>query len=335
MKKILMMLSALSAVISSVSGQHPHSGHQHNFGAPISIMGDHVHLEGEWMVSYRYMTMLMDGMGTGSNSLSSQSVYDKGYMVTPTEMKMDMHMLSLMYAPTENLTIMGMVGYILKEMEHETKARSMMRMKLGETFTRESEGLGDVSVLVLYKVWQSGSQSLHFNAGVSLPTGGIDEEHAGFLPYPMQLGSGTFDLIPGFTYNGSEGKLSWGGQLLGTVHLSDNDADYALGDALNVNGWGAYQFIDSIAGSIRLSYLRKDEIDGNDARITTIMNPAQDSRNNGGEWLDLGVGLSITPKVFFHGSRIAVEYAFPLTQDLNGVQMKSDHAMTVGWQLAW
>ena len=29
--------------------------------APISVMGDHMHAMGEWMVSYRYMTMDMEG----------------------------------------------------------------------------------------------------------------------------------------------------------------------------------------------------------------------------------------------------------------------------------
>ncbi len=36
--------------------------------APISIMGDHMHKKDEFMVSYRYMFMGMDGYQSGSSS---------------------------------------------------------------------------------------------------------------------------------------------------------------------------------------------------------------------------------------------------------------------------
>ena len=49
--------------------------------APISVMGDHMHAMGEWMVSYRYMTMDMKGLLKGSDDVTS--ILQIGTMMMP------------------------------------------------------------------------------------------------------------------------------------------------------------------------------------------------------------------------------------------------------------
>lgn len=44
--------------------------------APISIMGDHTHNKGEFMVSYRYMPMWMDGMIEGNGGIENRKAFD-------------------------------------------------------------------------------------------------------------------------------------------------------------------------------------------------------------------------------------------------------------------
>ena len=39
--------------------------------APIGVMADHQHQKGEWMISYRYMGMAMDGNRDGFRSFVS------------------------------------------------------------------------------------------------------------------------------------------------------------------------------------------------------------------------------------------------------------------------
>ena len=62
----------LSITLTAVSATHAepafpccptdeHSIARPDAHAPISVMGDHTHGEGEWMLSYRYMTMDMEG----------------------------------------------------------------------------------------------------------------------------------------------------------------------------------------------------------------------------------------------------------------------------------
>ena len=161
--------------------------------APIGVMGDHTHGAGEFMFSYRYMLMDMDGNRIGTNRVSNQRVLED-FPVTPTDMQTQMHMFGLMYAPTDYVTLWGMIPYVKKEMNHLTR--------MGVRFRTESEGLGDIKFGGLIKIFDNYSQRVHLNAGMSFPTGSIDKKDgtpAGpnqQLPYPMQLGSGTFDLLP-------------------------------------------------------------------------------------------------------------------------------------------
>jgi hypothetical protein len=179
--------------------------------APIGVMGDHTHSAGEWMFSYRYRFMDMDGNREGTDNLSDAEVLQQ-FPVTPVRMTMQMHALGVMYAPTNDLTLMAMVPYVFKEMDHVTRR--------GVRFTTNSEGFGDIKLTALYKVLDQSQQRLHLNIGMSFPTGSIEERDntpAGddqILPYPMQIGSGTFDLLPGITYLGQSNNWSWGSQAI-------------------------------------------------------------------------------------------------------------------------
>lgn len=92
----------------------------------------------------------------------------------------------------------------------------------------------------LFKLYADRIHHVHLNAGVSLPTGSIDEEDEVLaptgtrptltLPYPMQIGSGTYDLLPGLTYTGHYERMGWGAQYAGILRLNQNDEDYTLGD---------------------------------------------------------------------------------------------------------
>lgn len=61
----LSLLLAPSSVFAAGTGHHHHHDDLQNTAikssAPASIMGDHTHKAGEFMVSYRRMNMVMDG----------------------------------------------------------------------------------------------------------------------------------------------------------------------------------------------------------------------------------------------------------------------------------
>lgn len=330
----LLLLIVLFLVPVGAQEETPNRDNHHNHGwgsrpdshAPIGVMGDHRHREGEWMASYRFRTMKMEGSLNGSTSVSNAQVLQR-YMVNPTEMTMNGHMLGLMYAPTDNATLMVMLPFMEKSMSHITRR--------GGSFTTQSSGIGDVKLAGLIKLWENENHRLHFNAGVSLPTGTIDARDTtpmgpnSVLPYPMQLGSGTLDLMPGVTYSGSTENWSWGGQAVGTVRLGENRRGYKLGNMGDFSVWGARRWTEDFSTSLRLNGLTWGNISGADSRLNPRVIPTADPNLRAGSRLDILVGLN---GKLGKGHRLAVEAGVPVAQSYDGVQLETDYVLTAGWQ---
>src|SRR5690606_3629970 len=133
--------------------------------APISVMADHVHHKGEWMVSYRFMTMKMNDLSGGNNVFTN-------YMSAPEEMTMNMHMVGIMYAPFENLTSMLMGDYIHNEMTSKMQMTmpDLNEMPMEMSSEMKAEGFGDLSISALYRIFNKNRKSLHAQLGIILPT---------------------------------------------------------------------------------------------------------------------------------------------------------------------
>lgn len=319
--------------------------------APIGVMGDHMHKTGEWMFSYRYMSMSMEDNLQGSNNISPEGIRDSGLglRVVPLQMTTDMHMFGAMYAPSDKLTLMLMVNYVEKEMDHLTfmmPMGPMMPMSMNETgvFTTKTSGIGDTKIGALYSLRSGDNTNIHLNLGLSIPTGKIDYTDqiltpmnttpSPRLPYPMQLGSGTYNIQPGITYAGTRNSWDWGSQVKMIIRLDDNDEGYSLGDQTQVTSWGGYRFTHWLTGSLRLTYTHADEISGKDALINL---PVQTSNpdNFGGERIDLGVGITlIGSEGAQKGHRLALEYETTIDQDVNGIQMEMQDMLTIGYQFS-
>ncbi|NRR92865.1 transporter [Winogradskyella undariae] len=298
--------------------------------APISVMGDHYHKKGEFMLSYRYMPMWMDGNFQSSNDISNEDIYED-YMIAPQKMSMDMHMLGVMYAPSDQITLMVMGSYITNSMDLKTGA--------GVDFLTESGGLGDLTVSSLIKIMNRNRQSLHGNVGVSIPTGDIDQRDAtpmadnAQLAYPMQLGSGTWDPSLGLTYLGQSDKFSWGAQSIYKVRIGENSENYTLGNRFDVVGWGAIKLSESFSLSTSLSYYDTQKIDGVDADLNPLMMPLFNTVNSGRSQIDVGLGTNfLIPKGSFKNLRLAAEVKIPTFQEVNGIQMKNTLMATFGVQ---
>lgn len=306
--------------------------HRVDSHAPIGVMGDHNHGAGEMMFSYRFMYMDMDGQRDGTNNLSSSGVFARGYMVAPTRMDMEMHMIGFMYAPSDWLTLMAMGSYQFRSMDHVTRSGSPARMMRGASFTNKSEGWGDLPVTALIKIYDQNRQRIHLNLGVSAPTGEFSE-----LAYPMHATTGTWDLLPGATWLWQNGDLSGGAQAIGRIHLGENDHDFRYGNGVEGTSWLAYRLCDWASISGRLSLEWADDIRGEDSRIRGLrMAPPMDPANHGGTWLDSGIGLNLYGQEgLLEGHRLAIEGILPLYQDLNGPQLKRDWMLVVGWQKAF
>jgi hypothetical protein len=355
MKQITALLAAgLLAMPAYADGETGSKAFSH---APIGVMGDHLHKKGEFMLSYRYMYMDMEGSRIGTNSVTPEQIVTTvpnqffgtpgqppTLRVVPTRMSMEMHMLGAMYAPSDNVTLMVMGMYGTRDMDHITFQGGMGTTELGE-FTTRSSDFGDTKVAALIRLHDDETHKLHFNAGISIPTGSITEEDQILtpmggtptvrLPYPMQLGSGTWDLEPGITYNGFGHKWAWGAQARASIRLGDNSENYSLGDRYEGTAWLSYLFTDAVSASFRVKGATQGTIEGADPLIVAPVQTAQ-TDFQGGERIDLLGGLNfLVTDGFLKGHRLAVEAGFPVYQNLNGPQLETDFVLTVGWQKAF
>ena len=327
--------------------------------APIGVMGDHRHREGELMLSYRYMRMWMEGNLIGDDSVSpdtiattvpnrffGQPMQPPTLRVVPTEVSMDMHMFGGMFGLTDSVTLMAMLPHIEKDMHHITYAGPVGTTQLG-TFDTNAEGVGDLSLSTLIGLYDAktaqGGQHLNLLLGLSVPTGSITRtgriltpmgmQPVVRLPYAMQLGSGTWDFLPGIIYTGRSNNLSYGGQYRGAIRLEDeNDEGYSLGDLHQGTVWAQYEWAPWVSNSIRLAYQTQGDIHGIDAEI---VGPVQTANPDfyGGDRLDLLFGVNLVgQRGAICGQRLAAEMGVPVYQNLNGPQLETDWTFMLGWQ---
>ncbi|MEM9669533.1 MAG: transporter [Pseudomonadota bacterium] len=327
--------------------------------APIGVMADHRHEKGEFMFSYRYMRMVMDGSRIGTNSVTPEEIVTTvpnvfagqpgqppTLRVVPTDMNMDMHMFGAMYGLTDRVTLMAMTSYVRNEMDHITFAGPAGTDVLGE-FTTSSDGIGDtvVSAIIGLDNGKKAHRQFNLNLGFSLPTGRIGFEDQVLapngmtptlrLPYPMQIGSGTIDFKPGLTLRDRFGDVSIGGQVMGTVRLGDNSSDYTRGNIGEFTTWVAYEPRPWISLSSRLLGRTMGSIDGFDPLIVAPVQTANPAFQ-GGETLEALFGVNLLGQEgFVRGHRLAAEFGFPLVRDLNGPQLETDFMFTLGWQKAF
>lgn len=306
--------------------------------APIGVMGEHNHKQGEWMTSYRYSGMKMEGHRNGTRNISTDDVLDD-FMVAPLKMNMDMHMFGVMYGATDKLTLMGMVPYVQKSMSHVNR--------MGVHFKTRTEGLSDIKLSGLYTLFESENdtdlqQKLLLSMGASLPTGSITERGdtpAGSdqkLPYPMQLGSGTVDPLIGLTYVHKQQDWSWGAQGNLVLRFGTNDQGYRLGNEVSAAGWVARNLNHHTSLSVRLEGKSWGDIHDEDDDLNPMMVPTARTDLRGGERLDALIGLNlVAPQGALSGHRLAAEFGLPVYQNLDGPQLETDYRFTLGWQWAF
>lgn len=335
--------SAVAEIDHSTHDADSMEAHGAHVGAAAHI--HHHHAKGAWMLDYRFMQMHMDGLRSGTSDVDSRDISgvlpgmppvqdpSKPYRMAPTEMTMDMHMLMVMYGWTDNLTLMGMAMYRDNEMDMVMHMPAMDMVG-----TMKTDGLGDSLVGFMIQSSDRVTSSL----SLSIPTGDIDErvEMTMIGPnmaitnnvkagYPMQLGSGTWDLTPSVTYALAGDRIGAGLQASYTWRIGENDNDYTLGNQFEVISWAKHAINQYLLGTLKFTYKHWGRIDGQDPELNPAMAPTTDPRASGGSRLDASLGLN---GFFANGHSLGVEFGVPLYQDLNGTQMDTDWMLSLTYQ---
>jgi hypothetical protein len=320
-----------------------------NDPTPAGTMISHIHQKNEWMISYKYINTNMNGMFSGTTKMTNNDVY-VNYLMASDKMHMDMHMLMGMYGVTDKLTVMAMFNYNVVSMNMSMLPSVMMNMpgmnsgNVNMPTSMKTSGISDFKLHILYGLINREQHRVLVSAGVSIPTGSIklktaDEEAIypnQHLPYSMQLGSGTVDVLPGITYLYQANKLTVSSQLTSVIRTGYNGLGYKLGNEATSNSWLSYQWYRCLSTSFRVEATVADKIDGYDPSVYYYNDPSSNPTNYGGEKINCYVGTVFQfKKGVLKNNRLGLEYGIPVYQNLNGIQMKLTQSVNASWALAF
>lgn len=320
--------------------------------APAGIMTDHVHPKGEFGIAYGFMFMNSQGNMSGTKLVSDDDIYNvKGYMMSPHIMNMQMHMLMPMYGITNRLTVMAMINYYVNTMSmHMMPMQNMMMSMPGMTMTdysnmptsSKSSGLGDTKLYLLYNLLGNCMHRLVAGAGVSLPTGNIMVKGATLqsnndvLPYNMQLGTGTYNLLPSLIYVGQTTHLTFGAAFNCSIKPGVNSRNYSWGNEYSFSPWIAYKFHSWASISLRTEAYNMGALYGwdNQIHLSSGNDPSANYINYGTQQRFSGyAGINLYANSgVFKRMRLFIEYGMPFYQNLQGLQMPVKSSVSVRLQ---
>ena len=303
--------------------------------APVGVWNDFVLSEGEIQFGYRMSVDNFDGLKIGEFEVGVFEVLDV-FESTPITSESVTHFFSAAFSPMPRVTIIGQVPIRMNSVDQLDRDLFMV--------SSESNSLGDIRVDALASVYDVGPYRAHVSGGISLPTGSTDAEDVqpgsptpSRLPYSLQVGSGTLDVHPALTVQAMNEHGSVGLQAGGTIRMGENDQGYTLGNRVDVSGWAGFKISEQLSFSARAAYQQWQSVSGSDAAldgaVNAIANPLVFPELTGGSRLDLPLGINVhLTEGPLAGHRIGVEWVLPISQDLDGPQLRPNWGLNFGWQ---
>ena len=143
------------------------------------------------------------------------------------------------------------------------------------------------------------------------------------LPYGMQLSDKSNKAMISYTLSNKINQDIVTGLQLKNISTIKKQ-DWSFGDKITLSGWVQKELDINTSISFGIYFATEKKINGRD---TSIIAPVQTSNpeNYGGDTIDIGLGVN---KLF----NIAIEVLFPVSQKLNGPQMKKTWSLNIGYQ---
>lgn len=291
--------------------------------------------EGSWRVAYRYENLSYDGLRDGRNDLSRKNVSKRGYDEIPEELATRTHTFELTYGAREFTSVWAALPFHAKELEGDASSGDL---------DQESTGVGDLVIGFTHHCCSDDDDGrMMWHLGLGFPTGSVDEEDDApgggdqRLPYPMQLGTGTYALHPGVYWIENEESWTWGVGTRWRIHLDRNDEGYAPGDTATFQAWGSREIAEDLVGTLRLQshfwgdyHSEDDELDA-DAGA----DPLNDEHRQGGLRTDLFAGLGWELGGERRANRLDLEVGIPIDEWVDGPQMSNEWTVGFGWRYSF
>lgn len=226
------------------------------------------------------------------------------------------------YGVTRDLAVFGVLPYLDKRLDMTAG---------GGAVRARDEGLGDLVAIARYTVHERNERGRTWRIapflGVKAPTG-TDDARDGErrLPPPVQLGSGSWDLLGGViaTYQTLEFQLD--GQVSYRANRAANGVE--LGDVLQLDGSLQYRLWPRTLGSGVPGFLYG-------VLETTVTHAAKNRALAAADPDSGGTTVFLTPGLQYVTRKWIVEggVQLPVRQRLNGNALRSDYLVTVGFRV--
>lgn len=305
---------------------------------PVGVEGYRVVTPEEFLINYRFRSLYFEGSRVGSGDVIANDVLidEFGFELVEVDRQIRVHEFDFAVGISDRFTLRFVAPLLDLNM-------NQLRSD-GETFVRETRGFGDARVETLWPIYESSGVRAHINAGISVPTGSVSEAEnttvlvpgtaPDLLSFAMQLGSGTFDVIPGATIVAMNDHGSVGAQVKGTFRTGTNDQDYRLGHRFMGTVWLQPALTDNFAVSARVLVQSWGNVDveGQVSDADIIDQPRNPFLQGGTRWdLPLGVNF-LFPGGALDGHRLGAEVVIPIYRDLDGPQVDLDWGFTLSWR---
>ena len=299
--------------------------------APAGVMADFTLPAGGIYVGYRYSAEKFRGTLIGTQDVSADEIRD---FFTVAPLTHDRWVGEVDVRLGLGLgTVQFSMPWVRNELLNETD--------LG-FFESSSEFLGDISLRGLFDLLKLDQYRLNLTLGATVPTGRISKRGTtstgarDVLPFTMQGGSGSPDILAGGTFQAQNEMASVGAQINSVLRVVDNDQDYRLGDEFSFSVWGAYNITEWVSVSLRGIYEHQGDVSGSESRTDGLTDPLANPFAQGGERIMLPIGLNLYLREGrVAGHRLSIEFYYPVHEDLNGPQMSADRTLVASWQTSF
>lgn len=328
---------------------------------PIGVFGLDIPAPGKLVLSLTPTFSNLSGIKMGTRTVWNEYIVStvpfflnprQPVRIVPQNIAARTQIIGLNYGVTKDLCIVLNAGMIEKSLEALVFKGPTGLQQLARNYP-DTASLTDFNLSGVYRVYQDEINRIQLSLGLSFPTG---SNHATFnnfvLPngvpadirafYGMQLGTGTYDIMPGIVYAGYIGPWSWGLSYRGRFPLGPNPEGYTWatipelapwgGASLNprgymwgnlheLNGWGGYTWIPGVTTTFRVSATMQGAIRGWDPEIRGAAVPTN-PLFYGGQRVELFGGATISGKfIGYENWTLGVEAGLPVYQNLNGPQI--------------
>ncbi len=273
--------------------------------------GEHRLEKGRWFFDTTVEGIDWDSRDAGT----AHEMHHQGYDVH-NKTHEEFYHFSAGWEAARDLTLFAELPYVVRHLT-EVDSHPLAGQK------QTSEGLGDMKLTALHRLWRKGEDFIGPLAGIKLPTGSTEEKTPrGTLFEPdMQPGSGSVDWSFGGAFQKAFRPFTLHGNVL-YAFKNEGDHDFRYGDLLS-----SYIYADMpVAPGVWLGADMNVQVEGRHSL------DGVESGDSGGTTVIAGPSLKVS---LADRASVLANVLLPVFQDLGGVHQEMDFSWNVSARIAW